>query len=163
MYKKIKGYDNYFINEEGYIYSDNGKRKRYLKGSINKDGYVRVGLTKDGKTKEHLVHRLVAQTFIPNKENKPYVNHINGIKDDNRVENLEWCTQNENMQHKIYVLGETPIKTSSKKCKIYNKGIFEIECASLEDACVYLNYTYGYSYHSLRKYFNCGYHSIILE
>jgi predicted XRE-type DNA-binding protein len=68
-----------------------------LKTRVNKYGYEVVGL---GKFKKHFsVHRLVAMAFIPNSLNKPCVNHINGIKTDNRVENLEWCTYWENDNH----------------------------------------------------------------
>lgn len=62
------------------------------------NGYYKVNL---GKYGTYLVHRLVAQTFIPNSENKPQVNHINGNKRDNRVENLEWVTASENAQHAL--------------------------------------------------------------
>ena len=70
------------------------KKSKVLLPAKDKKGYERVGLTKNGKTAK--VHRLVAQTFISNPFNKPEVNHINGVKDDNRVENLEWVTSKEN-------------------------------------------------------------------
>lgn len=74
--------------------------EKVLYGYENKvDGYVYYGLTKDDKQRKFKIHRLVAKAFIPNPENKPQVNHINGIKTDNRVENLEWCTSSENHQH----------------------------------------------------------------
>lgn len=64
-----------------------------------KDRYPKTGLSKNGKTKTYYIHRLVAQAFIPNPENKREVNHINENKLDNRVENLEWVTPLENMHH----------------------------------------------------------------
>ena len=164
MYKKIKGYDNYFINEEGQIYTvRKSGTKYYLRGNVNKKGYVRVGLTKNGKTKEYLVHRLVCETFLDNPNNYPQVNHKDGNKQNNNLNNLEWCTSQENIVHRIYVLGEVPYNTSSKKCEVYNKGIFEEEFDNIGLAVEYLNNKYGYSKSSLRKYFNCGYHSIILK
>lgn len=75
------------------------KKGKILKPLFDKDGYLHIGLYKEQKGYFRRLHRLVALAFIPNPENKPLVNHLNGIKDDNRVENLEWCTQQRNMQH----------------------------------------------------------------
>lgn len=75
------------------------KRGRMLKHSIDKDGYHQVVLSKDAKTKHYRVHRLVAMAFIPNPNNHPQINHINEKVDDNRVENLEWVTCTQNINH----------------------------------------------------------------
>lgn len=72
---------------------------RIMKGNINKRGYVKVDLKKDGYSKCVSVHRLVLQVFTPNTFNKPDVNHIDGNKQNNRAENLEWCTVIENIHH----------------------------------------------------------------
>lgn len=74
-------------------------KTRLIKPDIIHTGYLRVTLYKDGKTKNHYVHVLVAQAFIPNPEGKRQVNHIDGNKTNNRVENLEWLTPSENIQH----------------------------------------------------------------
>ena len=71
---------------------------------MNRNWYFRVSLSMEWKTKSFFVHRIVSISFIPNPENKPQVNHINWIKDDNRVENLEWVTCSENILHSINVL-----------------------------------------------------------
>jgi hypothetical protein len=72
---------------------------------INEKGYLRLTLNKDGNKSNHLVHRLVANSFLDNIENKNQVNHKNGIKSDNRVDNLEWVTNLENRLHSYYKLG----------------------------------------------------------
>lgn len=80
------------------------KPQKILKQNNHKNGYVYVVLCKNGVAKNFRSHRIIAQTFICNPENKTDVNHINGIKHDNRVENLEWSTQSENHTHKCRVL-----------------------------------------------------------
>ena len=74
-------------------------KEKIRKQVIDQYGYLTVGLHKNKSVKNCLVHRLVALAFLPNPENKPTVNHKNGIKTDNRVENLEWNTHSENVQH----------------------------------------------------------------
>jgi hypothetical protein len=89
-------------------------RKRILRVGKNPNGYYLVVLSKKNKHKPILVARLVAKTFIPNLLNKPCVNHINGIKTDNRLENLEWVTYSENNQH-AFDTGLKNSKTIEKK------------------------------------------------
>lgn len=111
----IKGYeDAYEVSTFGQIRSisrvDN--RNKLYEGKVlklrrEKQGYLRVGLYKNGKSKVFLVHRLVAEAFIPNKSHKKYVNHKDANKENNRVENLEWCTASENTLH-AHSLGLMP-------------------------------------------------------
>ena len=80
---------------------------RVLKPRLSHKGYLLVGLCTEARTKNYSVHRLVARAFIPNPKGKPEINHRNGDKTDNRVENLEWVTTAENVRHSITVLGHT--------------------------------------------------------
>lgn len=74
---------------------------------ITNVGYPAVNLSKDSEKKQKHIHRLLAIHFIPNPDNKPHINHKNGIKTDYRLENLEWCTRSENQQHRYKTLGHT--------------------------------------------------------
>lgn len=93
---ELKGVDRISKRSETTTRKLKGKLKTQ---NICRLGYLRSNLYKDGKVKTWQIHQLVALTFIPNPENKPCVNHINRIKTDNRVENLEWCTHRENTAH----------------------------------------------------------------
>lgn len=94
----VKALKSEHINAIGRIHRRNEKLISQYKTHW---GYLKVDLCIPKSKRRFFVHRLVAEAFIPNSESKPQVNHINGIKDDNRVENLEWCTQSENQKHSI--------------------------------------------------------------
>lgn len=92
-WKKIDGYDNYEVSRFGEI--RNSKTGNYLSGGVNNCGCVKIGLTKSGKRKQYQLHRLVAQSFIPNPENKQYVRHRDGNNQNNEVLNLYWQSYDE--------------------------------------------------------------------
>lgn len=98
-WKLIPGTDNYFATKSGLIRSEIRGRIRVLTKWIDFKGYSRVKVVINGKATSIGVHRLVALAYLPNPENKPQINHKNGIKSDNFVENLEWCTCAENVKH----------------------------------------------------------------
>ena len=105
VWKPIKDYEGlYEVSNLGRVktlnYRGTGKGK-ILKNIECSNGYLTVGLTKNGKRKLFTVHRLVAEAFIPNPEGKPCIDHINTIKNDNRIENLRWVTHEENSNNSL--------------------------------------------------------------
>ena len=117
IWKPVVGYESYYEvsslgnvrSLERIVYVNRGsgfysKKKAKILSQCIVQGYCTVGLSKSGKRKHSLVHRLVLQAFTRNKKNRNQVNHINGDKTDNRLENLEWCNASENMTH-AYELG----------------------------------------------------------
>lgn len=109
QWKDVEGYERiYQISTlgnlrrlAGEIETERGLRRlpARMKKAVLVDGYLYYSLSANNINKRFAAHRLVATAFIPNPDNKPDVNHLNGNKTDNRVENLEWCTRSENMQH----------------------------------------------------------------
>lgn len=111
----LKGW--YQVSSKGRIRSFrkangiDGKRNNpiNMNGAVDSYGYRVITITTNGHKTTKKLHRLVANTFIPNHKNKPQINHINGNRDDNMVSNLEWCTQSENMQHSYKDLEREPV------------------------------------------------------
>jgi hypothetical protein len=121
-WKTIKEHPNYEASNLGKIrnkltfnYIEGGYNRRYLRCKLSGIGYN--------------IHRIIAETWIPNTENKPQVNHINGNKHDNRVENLEWCTAYENVRHSFATgLNKGPKKGENSNCsKLDNETIMYIK------------------------------------
>lgn len=118
IWKSVKGYEVFYeVSNLGNVRSLDRKctfkgtvsiRKGcLLKKRIDKDGYCNFILCKDGKIKSFKAHRLVAEAFIPNEDNKPQIDHINTIRTDNRVENLRWVTPLENSNNPLTLINRS--------------------------------------------------------
>jgi len=121
-WRQITGY-KYYVSNEGEIRNKNGI---HLKTRYSKNGYELVNLCLNGKQKTFYVHRIVAQEFIENPENKTDVDHINRNKKDNRVENLRWCTKNENMINIGFYKNNKLHEKNISKCSGTGKYVFNI-------------------------------------
>lgn len=128
VWKDVKGYEGlYQVSSLGRVKSV--RRYEYTRWyggelkSIRQGRYLRTSLCKNGKLKTHNIHRLVAEAFIPNPKNKPEVNHIDGNKENNNVNNLEWVTRKENAIH-AYNMGLLP-KIPARNQKGKNNGNYK--------------------------------------
>ena len=95
LWKDIEGFENYQVSSWGKVRGANGILKPYR----NKKGYLKVGLMKNGKCNKKRVNRLVAMAFIENPNNYPFVDHIDGNKENNSITNLRWVTDQQNKEH----------------------------------------------------------------
>ena len=98
---------------------------------LNDKGYFRCNLKNEGKRYDFTIHKLVALAFIPNEENKPFINHKNGIKTDNRVENLEWCSASENVTHAVKNRLIKTKLTDEQAKEIFNSQLSQRKLAKL--------------------------------
>lgn len=115
----IKGFESYSVDTQGNVYNRNGKK---LLPSVSNNGYLRVSLSNETvKHKRFLVHRLVAEAFIPNPENKAQVNHKDHDRTNNSVDNLEWTTPLENLNYSSVI--EKASVANQKKIRCITTGV----------------------------------------
>ncbi|MEM8719010.1 MAG: NUMOD4 domain-containing protein [Cyanobacteria bacterium P01_G01_bin.39] len=112
MFVDTRGYEGYEVSNLGNVWSK--KTNKILKPYQTQKGYLTVGFWLNGKKKRLSIHRLVAKAFLPNPNNLPEVNHINGCKTDNRVTNLEWSSGGANVSH-AYRIGLRQSKLSESE------------------------------------------------
>jgi hypothetical protein len=147
----IPNFSEYYISKEGIVARIRNEKQRLLNERPTATGYRRVTMVDDdGISRNRNIHRLLMSTFIPNAENKKCINHINGIKSDNRLENLEWCTHSENTWHMHNILNT---HTCIEPCELYYMGEFVERFDKIIDACKYAEENYMCSYTSLQKYY----------
>ena len=162
IWKAVLGYENYYeVSNYGNVRSVTKiitslyrcsflRKSKLLKPATNHKGYLEIALSIKGKLKTHTIHSLVAKAFIPNPENKPTVNHKDGIKENNYVDNLEWATKSEQSIHayehnlnriKCYSKGKFGSKNSfSKKVSQYTKdNVFITNHGSIIEAAEITN------------------------
>jgi hypothetical protein len=153
---KWKNYNNFIeVSEAGDVKS-HGK---IIKGEICKNGYKRVHVSHNGEQYKILIHRLVATAFIPNPLNKPCVNHKDGNKANNHVDNLEWCTHGENLKH-AYDAGLRDLYGTAKRTRrLTSQQVKEIRASYIRGKqCEYNSYglanKYGVSPKTIQKTVN---------
>lgn len=141
VWKDIKDYEGHYqVSNQGRVKSLKRVKEQILKPGRDKDGYLFVILYKNNKMKYCFIHRLVAQSFIPNPQNLPQVNHKNEDKTDNKVDNLEWCDSKYNNNYGTHI--QRQAEKLSKPVLQYTKtGEFVREWKSTMDVKRNLGYS----------------------
>lgn len=146
---QIKDYPNYYVTEDGFIYS--AKRNIILKGGLDKDGYILVTLQHGMLRRTAKVHREVANAYVPNPDLLPVVNHLDGNKQNNHPSNLEWTTVSGNTKH-AYELGALSQKGEDNNACKYPDAIVNM--------CIRLHFDGGISMPRLSKMVGIKYATI---
>jgi hypothetical protein len=156
LLKEISGYPDYKIDSFGNVFSYKYNKVKQMIPQKATAGYHYVTLCKNGTRRNRFIHRLVAQEYIPNPLNKEEVNHINGNKLDNRIENLEWVTPSENIKHAITI--GAIVRSDKSKIALRNRSIKTTKDEitgnvydSLKNACIDLGINYSTQLHRMSK------------
>lgn len=148
--KRIEDLQYHYISNEGKIYSDySGELKEISQYVDNKGKYKLITISEKGTRYKYLVHRLVAKAFLPNPNNLPEVNHKDYNTKNNNVDNLEWCTTQENISHMLK--HSSPVR-NFRECSLIKNGLLITTCKSINEACRVAHELFQASYSSLQKY-----------
>lgn len=148
--KPIKNFPGYYITKDGTVYSElSGKLKPMKSWLDGKKLYLMVGLSKNGKVYKKLVHRLVAEAYIPNPKKLPEVNHKDKNTQNPKSSNLEWCTRKENLQDSYSTM--SPVR-NFVNCELLYEDIVMERCQSIEEASRIAAEKYGCSYSMINKH-----------
>lgn len=152
MEKEIKDFPGYTITDDGKVISYKFKEPRVMKTWYQKSGYENIKLCKDNVTYHFLIHRLVAEAFIPNPNNLPEVNHKDRNRQNNKVENLEWSNRIDNLYDSYNTMSST---RNFRKCVLIRESDnVEIESfQSVKAAAEYAHEKFNCSISGMRKYY----------